>query len=169
MTSYKRFRNRWTINECLQLQREFELLELSIDEIAERHQRSPNAIMFRLDHEGFADYNILYSNYHHLNIQMCSKINNQFEEDEQEDDEEEQDSEEEDQDDSSNYSDSDNHSVSESEDDQEDYKEDEYDDEDDNSDLKNRVIRLEQKISDLTDLLMQYTSKNNKSVFSLFS
>jgi cobalamin biosynthesis protein CobT len=167
MTSYKRFRNRWTINECLQLQREFELLELSIDEIAERHQRSPNAIMFRLDHEGFADYNILYSNYHHLNIQMCSKVNHHEEEeqqdDEQQDDEQQDDydSEEEDQDDSSNYSDSDNHSVSDSEDEQE--------DEEDDSDLNKRVIRLEQKISDLTELLIQYTSKNNKSVFSLFS
>jgi hypothetical protein len=70
MTTHKRFGNRWTINECLQLQREFELLQLSVDEIAERHQRTPNAIMFKLDKEGFADYNMLYSNYHHLNNEM---------------------------------------------------------------------------------------------------
>ena len=51
MTSCKRFGNRWTINECLQLEREFDLLELSIDEIAEKHQRTPNAIMIKLDSE----------------------------------------------------------------------------------------------------------------------
>ena len=55
--------NRWTINECLQLQREFELLNLSIDEIAFRHKRTPNAIMFRLDKEGFADYKDLRNCY----------------------------------------------------------------------------------------------------------
>ena len=67
MNSYKRFRNRWNVNECLQLQREYELLELSIDEIALKHQRTPNAIMMKLDQEGFADYNVLYSNYHTSN------------------------------------------------------------------------------------------------------
>ena len=63
VTSSKRFGNRWTINECIQLQREFELLELSIDEIAKIHQRTPNAIMFKLNQEGLANYNTLYSNY----------------------------------------------------------------------------------------------------------
>ena len=48
MTDYKRFGNRWTINECLQLEREFDLLELSIDKMAERHKRTPNAIMLKL-------------------------------------------------------------------------------------------------------------------------
>ena len=63
MTAYKRFGNRWTVNECLQLQREFELLQLSVDEISKIHQRTPSAIMFKLDQEGFADYDILYANY----------------------------------------------------------------------------------------------------------
>ena len=67
MNSYKRFRNRWNVNECLQLQREFELLQMSIDDIALKHQRTPNAIMFKLDQEGFADYNVIYNNYHQLN------------------------------------------------------------------------------------------------------
>ena len=68
MNSYKRFRNRWNVNELLQLQREFELLEMSIDDIALKHQRTPNAIMLKLDQEGFADYNVLYSNYHGSNL-----------------------------------------------------------------------------------------------------
>ena len=53
---------RWTVNECLQLQREFELLNLTINEIANKHQRTPNAIMFKLSHEGFADYNSTFYN-----------------------------------------------------------------------------------------------------------
>jgi uncharacterized protein with NRDE domain len=74
MTSYKRCGNRWTVNECLQLQREFELLGLSIDEIATRHQRSPNAIMFKIDMEGFADYNMLYSSYIEQSIHMNESL-----------------------------------------------------------------------------------------------
>jgi Ran GTPase-activating protein (RanGAP) involved in mRNA processing and transport len=81
MTDYKRFGNRWTINECLQLEREFDLLALSIDEMAERHKRTPNAIMLKLDSEGHADYCVLYSNY---------KICKQQEEDEQEQEEEDE-------------------------------------------------------------------------------
>ena len=53
---------RWSVNEVLSLQREFELLGLTIDEIAQKHNRTTNAIIFKLDQEGFADYNELYSN-----------------------------------------------------------------------------------------------------------
>ena len=53
---------RWSVNEVLALQREFELLGLTIDEIAQKHNRTTNAIIFKLDQEGFADYNELYSN-----------------------------------------------------------------------------------------------------------
>lgn len=88
MTSFKRFGNRWTINECLQLEREFDLLELSIDEMAQRHQRTPNAIMLKLDSEGHADYNVLYSNYHALNTQIVSQTKAEEEEDEEEDEDE---------------------------------------------------------------------------------
>jgi len=69
---------KWTVNEILSLQREFELLGWSIDEIALKHKRTPNAIMYKLDQEGFADYNVLYSNYHDLNsrIQQFKKTTN---------------------------------------------------------------------------------------------
>jgi hypothetical protein len=81
MNSYKRFRNRWNVNECLQLQREFELLQMPIDDIALKHQRTPNAIMLKLDQEGFADYNVLYSKYQQLNqttpmLDMQPNLNN---------------------------------------------------------------------------------------------
>lgn len=55
---------RWSVNEVLALQREFELLGLTIDEIAQKHNRTTNAIIFKLDQEGFADYNEMYSNLH---------------------------------------------------------------------------------------------------------
>ena len=51
---------KWTINECLKLQREFELLNLPVEEIALLHKRSPYAIMYKLDSEGIADFNELY-------------------------------------------------------------------------------------------------------------
>jgi hypothetical protein len=67
MSTFNRVGKRWSVNEVLALQREFELLGWSIDQIAKKHQRSPTGIMYKLDQEGFADYNILYSNYHDLN------------------------------------------------------------------------------------------------------
>ena len=92
MTDYKRFGNRWTINECLQLEREYDLLELSIDEMAERHHRTPNAIMLKLDSEGHADYCVLYSNY-----KICKQQEEDEEQEEDEDEDEEQEEEEDEQ------------------------------------------------------------------------
>jgi hypothetical protein len=44
---------KWNINELIALQREYELLELSIQEIAERHKRNVRAILCRLQQEEF--------------------------------------------------------------------------------------------------------------------
>jgi hypothetical protein len=52
MNTNKRNGNRWTVNELLSLQREYELLEWNIQEIAEKHQRTERAILFRLESEG---------------------------------------------------------------------------------------------------------------------
>ena len=154
MTTYKRFGNRWTINECLQLQREFELLQLSVDEIAERHQRTPNAIMFKLDQEGFADYNILYSNYHNLNDEMA--VSNDVT------------SVVEDEDDNvSSYSEKDclaDHCCSEEE--EEDEAAESDDDSHDNGSLKNHVMRLEKQLCILTEMMIQQSK--GKRAFSLF-
>jgi len=49
----ERHYNRWTINEILSLQREYELLELTIQEIAIKHQRSVRAIFCKLEAESF--------------------------------------------------------------------------------------------------------------------
>ena len=142
----KRFGKRWTISECIQLQREFELLELSIDEIAQRHQRTPGAIMSRLDYEGFADYTVLYSNYYNLN--STTHNTNYVSQEEQYDEVEEQDD-----DNSSDY-----------QEEQDASDEDEYYEEES---LKEQVMRLEKQVNMLTEMIMKNNS--NKNVFSLFS
>lgn len=55
MDSYKRNNKRWNIHEVIRLQREYELLELSIQEIAKKHERSERAILCKLEKEGFID------------------------------------------------------------------------------------------------------------------
>ena len=55
MNTYKRNGNRWNVNELLSLQREYELLGLTIQEIADKHERSVDAILYRLESEGFID------------------------------------------------------------------------------------------------------------------
>ena len=148
MNTYKRFGNRWTVNECLQLQREFELLQLSVDEISQIHQRTPNAIMFKLDQEGFADYNVLYANYAKANYAKAYQKNvvkyDESENDESENDESEND---------------------ESENDEAEEDNDKL--EEDNESLKQRVIRLENQISSLATLILENTN-SNKNRSSLF-
>jgi hypothetical protein len=46
---------RWNVNEVLRLQREYELLEMSVADIAKLHNRSINAIVCKLVSEGFVD------------------------------------------------------------------------------------------------------------------
>jgi hypothetical protein len=151
----KRFGKRWTISECIELQREFELLELSIDEIAEKHQRTPGAIISRLDYEGFADYNVLYSNYYNLNsIIHNSNYTSQEEQYAQGDDDE---VEEQDDDNSSDYQDESYASDSDDED----------EDEDEAESLKTQVMRLEKQVNMLTEMIIKNNS--NKNVFSFFS
>ena len=49
----KRNGKKWKINEILALQREYQLLEMSIDKIAEKHQRSQEGILKKLSKENF--------------------------------------------------------------------------------------------------------------------
>lgn len=55
MAACNRSGNKWTVNELLALQREYELLELSVQQIAAKHQRTVSAVLFRLESEGFID------------------------------------------------------------------------------------------------------------------
>ena len=49
----RRHYNKWTVNEVLQLQREYELLEMSVQDIAKIHNRTVNAIVSKLMNENF--------------------------------------------------------------------------------------------------------------------
>ncbi len=45
--------NKWNVNEVLSLQREYELLEWTVQQIADKHQRSVMSIVHKLYAEGF--------------------------------------------------------------------------------------------------------------------
>jgi hypothetical protein len=51
---------KWSVNECLQLEREYDLLKMSVPEMALKHNRTLNAIMFKLQAEGLCSYNEAY-------------------------------------------------------------------------------------------------------------
>jgi hypothetical protein len=142
--------NRWTVNEVLALQREFELLEWNIDQIAEKHERTVNAIMYKLEQEGLADYNVLYCNYYGLNgeipVNQTSKLDSLELISNVNDDED------------TVYDDSDNDGEYEDAND-EDY-EDNGDEEDNDDDydydddpLSNRVARLESTLDEIKKML----------------
>jgi hypothetical protein len=53
----KRNRRPWSITECLQLEREYELLRMPVVDIAEKHQRSVRAILYKIEEEGLGSFN----------------------------------------------------------------------------------------------------------------
>jgi len=55
MTDCKRNGKRWTISETLTLERDYDLLKLSVQEIAQKHKRSVNSILFKLHAEGLTE------------------------------------------------------------------------------------------------------------------
>ena len=69
--------NKWTVNELLNLQREFELLGLSVQEIAQLHGRSVPAIQYRLVDEGFATWKQLDTNMVDEKTECCNESTTQ--------------------------------------------------------------------------------------------
>ena len=55
MTIPKRHNFKWSINEINSLQREYELLELDPQQIAEKHRRTISSILFKLRQEGIIE------------------------------------------------------------------------------------------------------------------
>lgn len=132
---YKRSGFKWSVNECLRVEREYDLLKLSIPEIALLHERSIEAIMYKLDKEGIADYNELYSKLK-SNGQYFQQDDDESEQDELDDDEE-------------SY-------QEESEEDQEESEEDQEEEEDDtnnNYGLKQQVRMLTKQLANLTSIV----------------
>jgi hypothetical protein len=149
MSTHGRYGLKWSVNEVLSLQREFELLGWDINQIAQKHQRTPNAIMYKLDQEGFADYNELYSTYHNLNtstsVEKTTELN--FESFHDDSDEEFAD-------------DSDDEDF---EDDDADDEDEEDEDEEDVANLSERVDNLEGSISEIKDMIKQMMTSFSKS------
>jgi len=155
---------KWTVNEILSLQREFELLGWTIDEIALKHKRTPNAIMYKLDQEGFADYNVLYSNYHDLNsridlwkkrtnLQLNYDYDTEIDDSDADDDKKDED-----------YVDNENSQDSEEED-EEDYSEDDYK-QDVIDNLSQRVYNLETVVYEIQIILNKLKSNTCKQSLS---
>jgi hypothetical protein len=86
MSLTKRAYKKWNINELIRLQREYELLELSIQEISKLHERSEKAILCRLEQErfinnwsearGFNEYAILQPELYDCIIHLQNYYNN---------------------------------------------------------------------------------------------
>jgi len=55
MTDCKRNGNKWTTNEILSLEREYDLLEWNAQKIAIKHKRSVSSILFKLHSEGISN------------------------------------------------------------------------------------------------------------------
>ena len=139
---------KWTINECLRLQREFELLNLPVEEIALLHKRSPYAIMYKLDSEGFADFNELYQQTYPN--QEASAVDNDASESEAE----LEDAEESYQDDASESDAEEEASAEEEESDEEEYN---------RYDMKQQVRILTKQLSNLTAVVYKIVSGKSTS------
>ena len=135
MQTQKRSGYKWSVNECLRLEREYELLKLSVSEIALLHERSDEAIMYKLDQEGIADYNHLY----------VKKNPTMFLKEEQQD--EDSDEEEKDSDDSSNYE------CSEEEQDDEEEQDEEQEETYNAYNLNQQVQLLTKQLANLTSIV----------------
>ena len=152
---YRRANARWTINECLRLEREYDLLKLSIEEIAELHERSPNAIMYKLDAEGLADYNDAYQN----RRQKLQVDTNDEDEDEDNDDA------------ASENSGSEYDEECEDDDSASEYNEDEDNHDNDNKydtyNLRQQINYLTKQVSNLTKIVYSaFTSKSKSGEFN---
>ena len=142
---------KWTVNECLRLEREYDLLKLSVDEIALLHQRSPYSIMYKLDSEGIADFNDLYQQTYpnetsEVEVEEC---------DDQDDDDESYHDQEQELEDADESDASDDDAQSE---------ESEYD----KYDLKKQVRMLTKQLSNLTAIVYKSLIKDSRTGNVLF-
>ena len=161
MYSNKRNGNRWTVNELLSLQREYELLEWTIQQIAVKHQRTERAILFRLESEGFItswndargfDMESYKASIEDNVVTEDCVCNEESCVDDDVDEEQEDDDEVEDQD----CCDDDEDYVADEEEDEEDEEEEDEEEEDDVSEvekLSERVWSLETAVTDIKDMV----------------
>jgi hypothetical protein len=146
---------KWNINELLSLQREYELLEMTIQEIASKHERTIEAILYRLQKEGLIEtwidargYQEYSKTFPYLVGSLDSGINAyDYEEDVDGTDDDyvnEKDS---------DYQDEEASDVSEDD--------ENYEDNDDISNLSQRVWTLETALTDVKDMIGTLLSRFN--------
>lgn len=127
--------NKWSIPELITLQREYELLELNVDEIARRHKRSVFAILARLESEGIIAVWATARGYMESNVPVCG--------------DDDSDEESEDDDDDDDYKSGD--SESECDDDDEDVESEKSD----VNKLSDRVWNLETSVNEIGGIVKQ--------------
>lgn len=136
MTTYRRSGFKWTVNELISLQREYELLDWTVQQIAEKHERSVEAILFRLESEEFIDSWNTSRGYNQIDYQNAIEGGDSLESNVQEEEEEDEDEEE--------------SSICE--------------DPNDIQVLTERVLTLENVIFDVKDMMQQLMSEMKKNV-----
>lgn len=80
MSSFNRIGKKWSINEVLALQREYQLLGWSIEKIAEKHKRTARAIEFKIKEEHFDEED--YEEYFGIYYEKTRDKNNEEEREE---------------------------------------------------------------------------------------
>ena len=143
----KRYGNKWTINEILSLQREYELLEWTVDQIAEKHERTVLAIVSKLESEGLIDSWVNargYNDSDYLNgIMYDQEVHDEYEDEEV-------------------------HDEYEDEDYEDDEEDDDYEDVGQNDELENNVSQLTQRVWSLETSVSEIGTMV-KQIFSIFS
>jgi hypothetical protein len=140
MTTYRRSGFKWTINELLSLQREYELLEWTVQQIAKKHERSVEAILFCLESEGFISSWNTARGYNQIDYQNAIEGGDSLESNVEEEEQDEEEDEEEDEE----------SSICE--------------DPNDIQVLTERVLTLENIIFDVKDMMQQLMSEMKKNV-----
>jgi hypothetical protein len=144
---------KWSVNECLQLEREYDLLKMSVPDMALKHNRTLNAIMFKLQAEGLCSYNEAYIKTFGQNFidEQIVKLNNlsTTKYDDKEDVSEEDVSDDED-----DYV----PNLDESEDDQ-DYEEEDYDDGSNKTYVFNQIKRIHKHLNNILSYFSNTTSR----------
>jgi len=184
MLNHKRCGNKWSINELLNLQREYELLEWNIQMISLKHERSVESILYKLEEEGFISSwsearGFKASNYKKKieNVLNHNKVNEDDEDDEYDEDEEYDEDDEDDED--YIYEEDEEELEEERKNDENDENEDEDDDDDEKDNennkkinaldkLSERVCNLETSLIDIGLMVKQMFNKqmNNKQMFN---
>ena len=178
---------KWNINELLALQREYELLGMSIQDISSKHGRTIESILFRLQQEKFIETWIDATGYQEYSktqsifpdsfiCKSNTDSDSDYQESDDKDDKDDSDYEEEseselDDDEESENEESENEESENEEDeldDDEDYEDEDEDEEDEVVSQKNeisaldkRVWSLENTVNDVKKLIMSIVYKLN--------